>query len=128
MVKDGRFIQIGSAADLILRPANDFVADFTRDADRSRVLCARDIMSAPVSGEIALSGKRGGTIRIDDAMAASAGGAARPADMQVVAPQTPLGNIVQSCRSDGPIIVRDGARIVGALTRDHLLDMIGGAS
>jgi len=38
IMKDGRFVQVGSAQQIVMEPADDYVFEFTRDVDRSRVL------------------------------------------------------------------------------------------
>ena len=38
IMKDGRFVQVGSAQEIVIEPADDYVFEFTRDVDRSRVL------------------------------------------------------------------------------------------
>lgn len=43
LMRDGRLVQVGTPADLLLRPADDYVREFTRDAPRGRVLTARDL-------------------------------------------------------------------------------------
>lgn len=43
ILRDGRIVQIGSPADLILRPADDYVADFTADISPATVLRLGDI-------------------------------------------------------------------------------------
>ncbi len=48
IMKDGVFDQVGTAAELITRPATDYVREFTRDIPKSKVLRAGDVM---VSGE-----------------------------------------------------------------------------
>ncbi|MGI6244532.1 MAG: quaternary amine ABC transporter ATP-binding protein [Pseudochelatococcus sp.] len=40
IMKDGRFVQVGTAHEIVTEPADDYVAAFTRDVDRSRVLPA----------------------------------------------------------------------------------------
>ena len=40
VMRDGRIVQIGTAEDILVTPANDYVASFTQDVDRSRVLTA----------------------------------------------------------------------------------------
>ena len=40
LMRDGRLVQVGTPADLLLRPADDYVREFTRDAPRGRVLTA----------------------------------------------------------------------------------------
>jgi len=38
IMKDGRFVQVGTAQQIVIEPADDYVFEFTRDVDRSRVL------------------------------------------------------------------------------------------
>lgn len=44
IMKDGRIVQIGTPADLVLRPCNDYVSEFTSDVPIIRVLTASDVM------------------------------------------------------------------------------------
>lgn len=44
----GNIMQIGTPADIALRPENEYVAQFSRDLNRARALRARDVMQ-PVS-------------------------------------------------------------------------------
>jgi glycine betaine/proline transport system ATP-binding protein len=44
IMKDGRFVQVGTPEEVVARPADDYVADFTRDVPRAHVLTARSIM------------------------------------------------------------------------------------
>jgi len=50
IMKDGEVIQIGTPEELVLKPATDYVAEFTRDVQRSKVISARSIME-PLSGK-----------------------------------------------------------------------------
>ena len=52
IMKDGEVIQIGTPEELVIRPATDYVAEFTRDVSRPKVLSARAIM-APAKGDYA---------------------------------------------------------------------------
>jgi glycine betaine/proline transport system ATP-binding protein len=56
MMRDGRIVQIGTAEEILTDPANDYVAQFIQDVDRSRVLTASSVMEPPV----ALLGSEGG--------------------------------------------------------------------
>jgi glycine betaine/proline transport system ATP-binding protein len=51
VMRDGRIVQIGTAQDILLRPADDYVASFTQDVDRSRVLTAESVMDRDVTGD-----------------------------------------------------------------------------
>jgi glycine betaine/proline transport system ATP-binding protein len=46
IMKDGHFVQIGTPEEVVAHPADDYVADFTRDVPRTHVLTARTIMRA----------------------------------------------------------------------------------
>lgn len=47
IMKEGRFVQVGNAAEIVTNPANEYVAAFTKDVDRGRVLTARMVMEKP---------------------------------------------------------------------------------
>jgi glycine betaine/proline transport system ATP-binding protein len=49
MMRDGRIVQVGTAEQILNDPANDYVARFTQDVDRSRVLTATSVMEPPVA-------------------------------------------------------------------------------
>ena len=51
IMQDGRIVQIGTPEDLILSPADGYVAEFTREAPRARILSARAIARARRNGE-----------------------------------------------------------------------------
>ncbi|MEU9975536.1 betaine/proline/choline family ABC transporter ATP-binding protein [Streptomyces sp. NPDC051014] len=51
VMRDGRIVQTGTAEDILLRPADDYVASFTQDVDRSRVLTAAAVMDTDVAGD-----------------------------------------------------------------------------
>ena len=49
IMKDGRMVQMGTPEELILNPANDYVAAFAQNAPRDQIVSARAIME-PFSG------------------------------------------------------------------------------
>jgi glycine betaine/proline transport system ATP-binding protein len=55
IMRDGRIIQIGTPEELVLSPADGYVAEFTREAPRAKILSARAIARAKRNGE-AISG------------------------------------------------------------------------
>ena len=123
MMKDGRIVQIGSPADLILRPATPFVADFTRDADRGRLLRARDIMAASEAEGASEERKRlhlvSGAVRVGQVKAAPAAG------QLSVGHDQKLASLLECCRSAAPIMVLgDDGSIVGTLDRERLLAVL----
>ncbi|WP_416344933.1 quaternary amine ABC transporter ATP-binding protein [Isoptericola peretonis] len=49
MMRDGRIVQVGTAEQILNEPANDYVAQFVADVDRSRVLTAGAVMERPAA-------------------------------------------------------------------------------
>jgi glycine betaine/proline transport system ATP-binding protein len=47
MMRDGEIVQIGTSEEILNEPANDYVAAFIQDVDRTRVLQAGAIMEQP---------------------------------------------------------------------------------
>jgi glycine betaine/proline transport system ATP-binding protein len=47
VMKDGHFSQVGTPAEIVLAPADDYVAAFIRDVDRGRVLPVRSAIRNP---------------------------------------------------------------------------------
>ncbi len=46
IMKDGQVVQIGAPAQLVLNPADDYVAEFTKDVPRVRIITAGEIVDA----------------------------------------------------------------------------------
>ena len=101
IMKDGRIEQTGTPEDLVMRPATPYVAEFTRDVPKAKVLTVAAVMAPEVAGPA------DGTVRADVRIAAVA---ARLRD------------------ATGPLAVVDAeGRRVGTLTRDAVADvMLGG--
>lgn len=47
IMKDGEIVQVGTGEEIVDKPANDYVAAFTQDVDRSRVFNAASVRSDP---------------------------------------------------------------------------------
>jgi len=52
IMKDGRFVQVGTAQDIVSNPAGDYVQAFVADIDRGRVFTARDVSTDPVTAQL----------------------------------------------------------------------------
>jgi glycine betaine/proline transport system ATP-binding protein len=65
IMKDGNFVQVGTPEDLVARPADDYVADFTRDVPRAHVLTARAIVR-PGNGASEFAGDIDATTVVQD--------------------------------------------------------------
>ncbi|WP_051424549.1 ATP-binding cassette domain-containing protein [Pseudomonas sp. URMO17WK12:I4] len=46
LLRNGQIVQVGTPAELILKPADDYVSAFTASAERSRILTAENFMQA----------------------------------------------------------------------------------
>ncbi|MDA0221017.1 MAG: betaine/proline/choline family ABC transporter ATP-binding protein [Proteobacteria bacterium] len=58
IMKDGRVVQIGTPAEVVMKPADAYVEEFTQDVPRVKVITAGDIMSSagrPLEGAKAVS-------------------------------------------------------------------------
>ncbi len=57
IMNDGSIIQVGTPAELVTHPANDYVAEFTRDVPRLKIITAREILE---KGKIPETANRSG--------------------------------------------------------------------
>ena len=91
IMKDGAIVQTGTAEQLVTAPATPYVAEFTRDVPRARVLSAKAAMvpadGLELSGEVAASAKVGSVA-------------------------------AQALAGDRPLAVVEDGRVIGALTRE----------
>jgi glycine betaine/proline transport system ATP-binding protein len=53
IMRDGRFVQVGTPQELVLNPQNDYVTAFTKDAPRAKVLTAASVMGPHPAGAAA---------------------------------------------------------------------------
>ncbi len=100
IMNEGRIVQIGSPEELVTRPANDYVANFTRDVAREKLLTVASVMEAPAEGR-ALADM---TVRQTDKVADVA--------RLIIDSDLPLR------------VVGEDGRIIGAVSRAHVLDML----
>ncbi|MGW5332071.1 quaternary amine ABC transporter ATP-binding protein [Streptomyces bauhiniae] len=103
VMRDGRIVQTGTAEDILLRPADDYVASFIQDVDRSRVLTASAVMDTDVRG--------------DEADCAC----------ETAAPGTPFTELCAlSARLSHPVAVLDADRaVVGVVPESRLVGFLG---
>ncbi|KIF73665.1 glycine/betaine ABC transporter ATP-binding protein [Streptomyces sp. 150FB] len=118
VMRDGEIVQMGTAEDILVTPANDYVASFTRDVDRSRVLTAGAIMAEP-DAAFGMLGKDGKELRTErDVMAAA------PA---TVPANTPIIELFTPCSaSELPVAVTgEEGELIGVVPRSRLLAVLG---
>lgn len=57
IMRDGRFVQVGTPAEVVLQPADDYVRNFVRDVPRSHVVPVDAVMDelgpGPYAGDVA---------------------------------------------------------------------------
>ncbi|MBK1837403.1 glycine betaine/L-proline ABC transporter ATP-binding protein [Azospirillum sp. YIM B02556] len=125
VMQDGRIVQIGSPAEILRAPANDYVRAFFRGVDASRVLRARDLARPPDDGTAGEPARF--RYRVDAAghfRGVLAGdGASALFGLEPVAADTPIPAIlgrVAAAPCPLPVVEADG-RFVGVISRAALL-------
>ena len=99
IMKDGVFVQVGTPEEVVAHPADDYVADFTKDVPRAHVLTARAIMR-PVNGH-------------------------GSADGPVVAPSTIVQALIPMVAdADRTIRVVDGDELLGLVDRSAVMSAL----
>ncbi|MFC3998297.1 glycine betaine/L-proline ABC transporter ATP-binding protein [Nocardiopsis sediminis] len=99
IMRDGELVQLGTAEELVGRPADDYVRDFVEDVNRTDVLTVRWLMRPPRDGE--------------------------PLDGPAAEPRTVVRDVVGVLsQSTAPVRVMDGDRLLGVVGRDDVLRAI----
>ncbi|TCS62804.1 glycine betaine/proline transport system ATP-binding protein [Primorskyibacter sedentarius] len=102
IMRDGKMVQIGTAEDIVMEPADDYVADFVAGISRLKVVHAHAVMQ-PVETLIAAHGPL-------------------PADAARVGPDETLSTLItMAIDDDNPIIVQSDGADIGIITRADLL-------
>jgi glycine betaine/proline transport system ATP-binding protein len=100
IMKDGEIIQIGTPEELVIHPATDYVAEFTRDVQRAKVVSARRLMqpTSPAS--------YGGTI----------------------APEARISTFSSAIVTSGKpfAVVDQGGQVLGEVTPNAVIDLLAG--
>ncbi len=100
IMRDGAVVQMGTAEELIANPADDYVADFTRDIPKSHVLTVRSIARPLAFGETASSSTVNAATIIRDAT-----------------------DVV--LKSSGPVSVIEDGNSIGVITASDILHIVG---
>ncbi len=102
IMRDGRVVQTGTAEEIVMHPADDYVADFVAGISRLKVVRAHAVMQ-PIERHRAEAGEI-------------------PADAPRVNESESLSTLIQlAIEEDAPILVEDGGTDVGVITRRDLL-------
>lgn len=103
IMQDGEIIQTGTAEDLVMRPATDYVAAFTRDVPRAKVMSARRLMQAVTS-----QAPHAGIVRGEAKVASFAA--------DIVAAGKPFG------------VVGEGDELIGEVTPEAVVRLLAGVA
>jgi len=152
VMRDGRIVQVGTSEQILSDPADDYVAQFVADVDRTRVLTASSVMRRPAAVATLQGGPRlalrtmqeqqvaaayvvdrtrklQGIIRDEDAVRATREGAETlvgrvDTSLGSVSVDTPLSDVfAPAAESPLPVPVTDEqGRLVGVIPRVTLLE------
>ena len=100
IMNEGRIVQIGTPEELVTRPADDYVANFTRDVAREKLLTIASVMEAPTDGQPLSDSVVRRTDRVADVA------------RMIVTSEVPLR------------VADDDDRIVGVVSRTRILDVL----
>ena len=99
IMRDGRFVQVGTPAEVVLNPVDEYVANFVRDVPRSHVVPVSAVMAGPGDGPFA--GEVGPATKVRDVV--------------------PL-----IAHHEHPVRVVEGGNTVGTIDRVAVLRVIAG--
>ena len=132
IMKDGCFVQVGSPEEIVADPADPYVASFTQDVDRGRVITAQRVMRpAATVEEGAVAAAAEGAVFVTNrdgrptGLILDGGGTRR--EFPTTERTTRLCDLFESCAQGLPIAVLDDGRLAGVLhPRDVLLELARG--
>jgi len=157
IMKDGVIVQVGGPAELVARPANDYVVSFTSEIDRGRVFTAGEVMRAEgqavgedsdcaAASSVFNGSGRGcvfvlngagqpiGYLREGDVASADGGGrpvsTAMTTEFPRVSPHRHLADIYSYCDTDAPLAVVDenDGRFLGYVSPRDILATLAGSN
>ncbi|MEM7563547.1 MAG: betaine/proline/choline family ABC transporter ATP-binding protein [Pseudomonadota bacterium] len=105
IMRDGRVVQIGTAEDIVMNPADDYVSDFVAGISRLKIVRAHAVMQ-PLEKFVAAHG-------------------AIPDSAPRVNEDASLSELIQlAIDDDAPIVVQDAGADVGVITRPDILQTV----
>lgn len=105
IMRDGRVVQIGTAEDIVMHPADDYVADFVAGISRLKIVRAHAVMQ-PMESYLANAGQPpDGAPRVNEGES--------------------LSRLIQlAIDDDSPLVVLDAGVEVGVITRPDILKTV----
>lgn len=105
IMRDGRLVQVGTAEDIVMNPADDYVADFVAGISRLKIVKAHAVMQ-PLNNYISQVGPI-------------------PGNAPKVNEDASLSELIQlAIDSDTPIIVQDKGQALGVINRADILQTV----
>jgi len=102
IMRDGRVVQIGTAEDIVMHPADDYVADFVAGISRLKVVHAHAVMKP-----VALYESERGAV---------------PTTAPGVGSEETLSALIElAIQNDSPIRVTEDGKTIGVITREAIL-------
>jgi glycine betaine/proline transport system ATP-binding protein len=145
IMEGGRIVQTGTAEDIVLRPADAYVAEFVQHMNPLNVLKARTVMRPLAAlarngnGEVHLDGEGRYAVALDAAerpVSARRGTApvsitetADAPGLKLVSPDTPLREVVRLRQTSGhPVLLAEAERLVGVCDDAEMLEALCGVA
>ena len=106
IMRDGKVIQIGTPEEIVISPADEYVADFVKGISRLKVVQAKSIMQSVEAYE-----KKNGKLWDD---------------LESVQDNELLSKVIEKSKSkDKPLVVRNSnSQVIGAITQADLLKAV----
>ena len=105
IMRDGRVVQIGTAEDIVMHPADDYVADFVAGISRLSIVRAHAVMQPMEKYQAEVGTPPGDAPRVNE--------------------DASLSDLINlAIDSDSPIVVRDAGVDVGVITRPDILQTV----
>ncbi len=105
IMRDGKVVQIGTAEDIVMHPADDYVADFVAGISRLKVVRAHAVMRPVAEFEAEFGEVPADAARVDESESLST-------------------LIHMAIDKDAPIVVEDDGAEVGVITRRDILHTV----
>ncbi|MEO0327315.1 MAG: ATP-binding cassette domain-containing protein [Pseudomonadota bacterium] len=103
IMKDGRLVQLSTPEEMILHPADDYVAEFARNAPRDRIVSVRAVMTPTKAKKLKKGDGINGKLKIGDVAE------------QVINADKPLN------------VISEENQIIGTITREQISQALFGA-
>lgn len=105
IMRDGRLVQVGTAEDIVMNPADDYVADFVAGISRLKIVKAHAVMK-PLQSYIQSNGEI-------------------PDNAPLVNEDASLSELIQlAIDNDAPIVVQNNGERVGVINRADILQTV----